>query len=97
MLPVVHAHHADRESMCSNRMSHDGSDQRCASIDWVQCTENVAESSYPDDMESAQVIMAEWWESEGHKNNILRTDATKGGVGRYKCPNGKFYYTALFE
>jgi uncharacterized protein YkwD len=77
-------------------MSHDGKDQRCASINWVQCTENVGVSPHSDALESAKIIMTEWWNSIRHKNNILREDATKKGVGHYKCPNGKVYYTALF-
>jgi uncharacterized protein YkwD len=93
---VTQVHSADDENMCSREMSHDGSDQRCDSLGWdVLCFENVAWNTYEDEIKSAEEAMTGYWGSPSHMENILQKDVTKGGVGQYKCSDGKTYYTAL--
>jgi uncharacterized protein YkwD len=89
-------HSPDDENICSGVMSHDGDDQRCASLGWDVCYENVAWNTYEPETESAKVAMTGYWNSPSHKKHILATDATKGGVGHFKCSDGSTYYTALF-
>jgi uncharacterized protein YkwD len=86
------------KSMCRDNMSHDGFEERCKSLGWGFCAENVHYNSEgKNDMTaSAKTAMTGWWESPGHKANILSKDANKGGVGYYVCPNGNTYFTALF-
>jgi uncharacterized protein YkwD len=45
---------------------------------------------------TAEVAMTSYWGSPSHKNNVLKADVTKRGVGHYKCSDGRTYYTALF-
>jgi uncharacterized protein YkwD len=78
-------------------MSHDGFSGRCEELGWGFCAENVHWNMGQADMQaSAETAMKGWWESPGHKANIVNKDAKKGGVGYYECPDKKIYYTAMF-
>lgn len=76
-------------------MSHDGFSGRCKDLAWGSCAENVAWNTYGLG-DSEKKVMVAWYESPGHKANIMNGKYNAGGVGYYECPDGKVYYTAMF-
>ena len=47
-------------------------------------------------MASAEQAMDGWWDSDGHRKNILRDGSEYGGMGYYQCEDGRWYFTQLF-
>lgn len=45
---------------------------------------------------SADEVMTDWMNSEGHRANILNANFTKIGVGLYKGQNGRYYWAQMF-
>ena len=85
-------------AICSGRISHDGFTDRCDELGWGKCGENVAyNKGYPDGaMGAAKKAMEGWWDSPGHKANILSDNKSHGSVGYYLCEDGRYYFTGLF-
>ena len=53
--------------------------------------ENIA-SGYPD----GQSVADGWYDSEGHRENMLLTAYTEGAIACYQAENGKYYWCQLF-
>ncbi|KAL7682646.1 putative PAN/Apple domain, CAP domain, CAP superfamily protein [Plasmopara halstedii] len=92
-------HSKDQASQCA--MSHDGSDGskpwdriKAAGYDWSVVAENVAAGQA-----SVQEVMTAWWNSPGHRENILKNDVTNVGfafVSTTSCSEFKTYWTQEF-
>jgi hypothetical protein len=81
---------------CCSEMSHDGFDGRCSDLAWgSSCYENVAMNMESDMMSGCKKAMEQWWESPGHKANMIADDATLNGVGYHECGNGEKMYTQI--
>ncbi len=59
------------------------------------CGENIACNNYPDD-QTVAVVLSAWMASPGHRDNILRPDFSRVGVGVALDGSGMKYYTAVF-
>jgi hypothetical protein len=79
------------------QLSHDGFSSRCEEIGWGGCAENVL-YNYEDSVDAASTSMTQWYNSEGHRNNLMNPVYTKVGFGYVKCTSddGRIYWTALY-
>ena len=60
-------------------------------ISYRGCGENIAWGQ-----NSPEEVMNGWMNSSGHRANILNANYKKIGVGYYKAPNGRKYWSQLF-
>jgi len=59
------------------------------------CGENIAYNNFGDD-QTVAVVLSAWIASPGHRDNILRPDFSRVGVGVALDGSGLKYYTAVF-
>lgn len=93
------SHSQDQANRCT--MSHDGSNgskawERMAQqgYRWSNAAENVAAGQT-----SVDAVMTSWWNSPGHRANILNADVKDVGFGKAVnngCANYKTYWTQDF-
>lgn len=96
---AAYGHSKDQASRCA--MSHDGSDGskssdrvKAAGYDWSVVAENVAAGQA-----SVEDVMTSWWNSPGHRENILKNDVTDVGfalVSTTSCSEYQTYWTQNF-
>jgi uncharacterized protein YkwD len=65
-----------------------------AHITWQACAENLFEERGLDD--PVQAAVEGWMKSEGHRQNILRPELQRTGVGIAARSNGALYFTQIF-
>jgi uncharacterized protein YkwD len=65
-----------------------------AGIGWRICAENVYEERGFDD--PAEEAVQGWMKSRGHRDNILRPDVERTGVGVAARSNGALFFTQIF-
>ncbi len=81
-----------------NVLSHDNSDSRCAAIyanvpGMHACAENVLQNNMPFD---ASAMATQWFNSPGHKTNMLNGGYTQSGMGIAIDANGKIWACQMF-
>ena len=57
--------------------------------------ENIGWNNYPDD-EATSVVQDNFMNSPGHRDNILGSTWDVAGIGAYKLPDGRKFWTVLF-
>jgi uncharacterized protein YkwD len=79
------------------QLSHDNFAARCSEIGWAGCAENVL-YNYEDSVNAADTSLTQWYNSEGHRNNLMNPVYNKVGFGYVKCTSddGRIYWTALY-
>lgn len=65
-----------------------------AHINWRACAENLFEERGMDD--PVQAAVEGWMKSEGHRQNILRSELQRTGVGIAARSNGTLFFTQIF-
>ncbi|TDH68169.1 hypothetical protein CCR75_008962 [Bremia lactucae] len=99
LMSAAYVHSQDQASQC--KMSHDGSDGSKSSdrisaqgYEWSVVAENVA-AGQPD----VASVMTSWWNSEGHRMNILKDDVVNVGFAlslSSTCKEFNTYWTQEF-
>lgn len=74
----------------NNAMAHCAGYQTRYPSGWTSASENVAFG------QSVESVVDAWMNSEGHRANILRADATHLGIGYAVSSSGRPYYTQNF-
>lgn len=69
--------------------------RRAGIRDWQGIGENIAANQNARDAVAAAIEC--WFESEGHRRNILSPDWTRTGIGVAVSTNGKYYFTQVFR
>lgn len=79
-------------------LGHQGSDGSwpagrvsAAGYNWIQVGENVL---YRFDL-NAQAAFDQWWNSSGHRENMLNPDYVEIGIAWARSASGKYYYTMV--
>jgi Cysteine-rich secretory protein family len=68
-------------------LSHDGFGGRCSAVSFSPCAENVL-YNYDTGDDAPAKSMLQWYNSEGHKTNLMNPDYSKVGYGYFKCSDG---------
>lgn len=70
-----------------------------ANYQWRTCAENIA-FRHPSSLRDAEVIATEfvngWFESPGHRENLLKSEFTVEGIGVYYASDGSVFVTQNF-
>ncbi|RLN86193.1 hypothetical protein BBJ28_00011382 [Nothophytophthora sp. Chile5] len=99
LVAAAMVHSEDQASDCT--MTHDGTDgsepwdrMEAQGYDWTVAAENVAAGQT-----SVSAVMTSWWNSAGHRANILKDDVVNVGFALAKnsgCSNYATYWTQDF-
>ena len=76
-------------------LSHNGFSDRCAEIGYRSCAENVL-YNYDASAGGPVASMTQWYNSDGHRNNLMNPGYSKVGYGYYKCGDGRVYWTGMY-
>ena len=87
----------NRGPACRDRgLSHDGFSQRCQDIGFRSaCAENVL-YNYATSSDAPDISMTQWFNSDGHRKNLMNPSYTKVGYGFVRCYDGRVYWTGLY-
>lgn len=68
---------------------------KAAGISYSAAGENIAYNTYPIDR-AVDAVMQGWMNSSGHRQNIQNVTYGRTGIGVYRSPNGRIYFTQVF-
>lgn len=76
-------------------LSHAKFADRCTEVGFGSCAENVL-YNYATSTSAPDESMTQWYNSDGHRKNLLNAAYTKVGYGFVRCYDGRVYWTGLY-
>ena len=76
-------------------LSHNRFSENCKDASYGTCAENVL-YNYETGTDAPNKSMTQWYNSDGHRKNLMNPSYTKVGYGFHRCGDGRVYWTGLY-